>query len=241
MLRLERRLDEEGNDVTFGEDSGNIIFATRDGTIKKTSINDFRNYRKDGIIAINLAEGNELINAVQSNGENHIILVTRNGKSIHFLETDARTQGRNTIGVRGIRLKDDDAVVSLVVAQKDETLLVTSENGLGKRTGFDEYRLQSRGGSGILTMKCTEKTGKVVSAEVVADEDQLRQMTNKGQSVRIRVANIRETGRATQGVKLMTLGKGELIRDIAKVIPGDEDELDEEGGDSEETADASEE
>lgn len=233
LLRLERRLDDENNDVTFGEDAGNVIFATRDGTIKKTSIHDFRNYRKDGIIAINLEEGNELINVAQTNGNNHIILVTREGKSIHFLETDARTQGRNTIGVRGIRLREGDAVVSLVVAQKGETLLVTSENGLGKRTGFDEYRLQSRGGTGILTMKCTDKTGKVVSAEVVADEDELMLMTNKGQSVRIRVANIRETGRATQGVKLMTLGRGELVQDIAKVIPGDDDDeevmLDEDG------------
>lgn len=232
LLRLERRLDDDGNDVTFAEDAGNILFATRDGTIKKTSIYDFRNYRKDGIIAINLEEGNELINAEQTSGDDDVILVTRNGQSIRFKETDARTQGRNTIGVRGIRLREGDVVVSLVVVKEGATLLVSSEFGLGKRTVFDEYRLQSRGGTGILTMKCTDKTGKVVSAVVVDEIDELMLMTTRGQSVRIRVANIRETGRATQGVKLMTLGKDELIQDIAKVIPGDDDDeenLDEDG------------
>ncbi len=225
LLRLERRLDEKGNDITFGEDAGNVVFATKDGTIKKTSIHDFRNYRKDGIIAINLEEGNQLINVAQTSGTDHIILITHNGQSIRFDESDARTQGRNTIGVRGIRLKDEDYVVALVVVQEGASLLVTSENGLGKRSSFDEYRIQSRGGSGIKTMKCTDRTGKVVSAEMVTDEDELMLMTSKGQSVRISMKNIRDTGRATQGVKLMTLSGDEKIQDIAKVIPDDEEEV----------------
>lgn len=226
LLRLERKLDAEGNDVTFGEEAGNVVFATRDGTIKKTSINNFKNYRKDGIIAINLEEGNELVNVCQTSGDDEIILVTRNGQSVRFNENDARTQGRNTIGCRGIRLKGEgDAVVALVVVEEGATLLVTSQFGMGKRTGFDEYRIQARGGSGTRTMRCTEKTGLVVSAEVVHEADELMLITSRGQSVRIRVSSIRETGRVAQGVKLMNLGKDEMIQDIAKVIPSDEDEV----------------
>lgn len=234
LLRLERRLDENGNDVTFGEDSGNVLFATRNGTVKKTSLHDFRNYRKDGIIAINLEEGNDVINAELTHPEDEVILVTRNGMSIRFREDDLRTQGRNTIGVRGIRLKGEDYVVGVVIVPPQNeglTLLVASQNGLGKRTAlsYDDYRLQNRGGSGIKTMKCTDKTGSVVSATVVTAEDQLMLMTTAGQSVRIKVENIRETGRATQGVKLMTLNKNEAIQDISKVILDDEDEDLEEG------------
>lgn len=234
LLRVERRLDADGKDVTFGENSGNVLFATRDGTVKKSSLYDFRNFRKDGIIAINLEEGNDLINAELTSGEDQIILVTRNGMSIRFQESDLRTQGRNTIGVRGIRPRTGDYVVALVIVEESSTLLVASENGLGKRTGFEEYKTQNRGGTGIITMKCTEKTGKVVSATVVNDEDELMLMTTAGQSVRIKMANIRETGRATQGVKLMTLNESESIQDISKVIPDDEEEASEgteEGGD----------
>ena len=224
LLRIERRLDEEGNDVSFAEDSGNVLFATRDGTVKKTSLYDFRNHRKDGIIAINLEEGNDLISAQLTSGENEVILVTRKGMSIRFEENDLRVQGRNTIGVRGIRPREGDYVVASVIVDPQATLLVASENGLGKRTVFDEYKVQNRGGTGIITMKCTERTGQVVSATVVTDEDELMLMTTAGQSVRIKMSHVRETGRATQGVKLMTLKEGEAIQDIAKVIPDDEEE-----------------
>ena len=239
ILRLERKVDDNGNDITFAEGSGNVVFATKDGTVKKTSLNDFVNYRKAGIIAINLEEGNSLVNAALTTGENEVVLVTHDGMSIRFPEDDLRTQGRNTIGVRGIRPRTGDYVVALAIVDPTKTLLVASENGLGKRTPFDEYRVQSRGGTGIKTMNCTEKTGKVVSATVVSDEDELMLMTTAGQSVRIKVATIRETGRATQGVKLMTLASNERIQDISIVIPDDEDELpeadaagDSEGGES---------
>ncbi len=225
VLRLERRVSEEGKDITFAEDSGNVVFATKDGTVKKTSLSDFANYRKAGIIAINLEEGNSLVNAELTSGEQDVVIVSHDGMSIRFNEADMRAQGRNTIGVRGIRLREGDYVVALAVVHDPEaTLLVVSENGLGKRTPFTEYRLQSRGGIGIKTMNCTDKTGRVVSATTVTDTDELMIMTTGGQSVRIKVDSVRETGRATQGVKLITLGDKESIQDISLVIPDDEEE-----------------
>lgn len=139
--------------------------------------------------------------------------------------------------MRGIRPREGDYVVALAIVDPQKTLLVASENGLGKRTSFDEYRTQGRGGTGIKTMNCTDKTGKVVSATVVSEEDELMLMTTAGQSVRIKVATVRETGRATQGVKLMTLNDGEAIQDISIVIPDDEDE---EGAEGAEDAEAGE-
>ncbi len=243
ILRLERKVSEDGKDITFAEGSGNVVFATRNGTVKKTALNDFVNYRKAGIIAINLEEGNSLVNAELTNGDSDIVLVTHDGMSIRFHEDDMRTQGRNTIGVRGIRLREGDYVVALAVVQAEAHLLVVSENGLGKRTGFDEYRVQTRGGIGLKTMNCTDKTGRVVSATTVTDADELMIMTSAGQSVRIKVSTVRETGRATQGVKLITLNDGkESIQEITLVIPDDSEDAesnDEEadtdtaGGDSE--------
>ena len=231
VLRLERKVNEQGEDITFAEGSGNVVLATSDGTVKKTSLYDFRNYRKAGIIAINLEDGNKLVSASLTSASDEIVLVTHNGMSIRFHEDDLRTQGRNTIGVRGIKLKGDDYVVALAIVNPDATLLVASENGLGKRTSFDEYRLQSRAGSGIKTMNCTEKTGKVVSATVVTETDELMLMTAAGQSVRIKVSTIREAGRNTQGVKLMTLNEKESIQDISVVIADDNDSEDEASSD----------
>ena len=224
ILRLERRVSEDGKDITFAEDSGNVVFATKDGTVKKTALNDFVNYRKAGIIAINLEEGNTLVNAALTSGEDEVVLVTHDGMSIRFAESDMRAQGRNTIGVRGIKLREGDYVVALAVVQQDANLLVVSENGLGKRTPFDEYRPQTRGGIGIKTMNCTDKTGRVVSATTVTDEDELMIMTTGGQSVRMKVNTIRETGRATQGVKLITLDGKESIQEITLVISDDDED-----------------
>ncbi|MGN0821471.1 MAG: DNA gyrase subunit A [Akkermansia sp.] len=227
ILRLERRVDEAGKDVTFAEDSGNVVFATRNGTVKKTALNDFVNYRKAGIIAINLEEGNSLVNVELTDGSQDIILVTHDGMSIRFNESEMRNQGRGTIGVRGIKLREGDYVVALAVVHDDAAhLLVVSENGLGKRTAFSEYRIQSRAGIGIKTINCTEKTGKVVSATTVTDADELMIMTTGGQSVRIKVADVRETGRAAQGVKLITLDANDLIQDISLIIPDDEESTD---------------
>ena len=223
LLRLERVTDDDGNDITFREDAGFVFFATRSGKVKKTALNDFRNYRKDGIIAINLEEGNELIGVRLTSGSDEIILVTHEGMSLRFHEEDARPLGRGTAGVMGIRPVEGDFVIGLALVTEGSTLLVASENGLGKRTSFEEYRRQSRGGKGIITMKVTGKTGPVVGSVTVTDQDELMLMTSTGQSIRIRVSEIRETGRNAQGVKLLTLKAGEKLQDVAIVIPDGED------------------
>jgi DNA gyrase subunit A len=223
LLRLERTVDENGNDITFREEAGFVFFATRSGKVKKTAVNDFRNYRKDGIIAINLEENNELIGVRLTSGSDEIILVTHQGLSLRFHEDDTRALGRGTAGVMGIRPVEGDYVIGLAQVTEGSTLLVAAENGIGKRTSFEDYRQQSRGGKGIITMKVTDKTGPVVGAVTVTTEDELMLMTSTGQSIRIRVSDIRETGRVTQGVKLLTLKEGEKLQDISIVIPDGED------------------
>ena len=225
VLRLEYTTDEEsGDDITFREDAGNVFFATRSGKVKKTSLFDFKNYRKAGTIAIKLDEGNELIGVRLTSGKNDVMLVTHRGMSIRFNEEQARTMGRNSAGVRGIKPREGDFVVGLAVVNDDARLLVASENGLGKRTPFGDYMAKNRGGIGMLTMKCTEKTGPVVGSLSVEEPDELMLMTDGGQSIRIRVSDVRETGRNAQGVKLVTLNEGEKLQAVARVMPDDESE-----------------
>jgi DNA gyrase subunit A len=230
MLRLERAVDEDGNDVTFREDAGYVLFATRSGKVKKTPLNDFRNYRKDGIIAIRLEEGNVLIDVRLTSGKDEAILVTRKGLSLRFPEEQSRAMGRATAGVAGIKPVEGDYVVGLAIVSEDSTLLVASENGIGKRTPFEDYRTQTRGGKGIITMKVGEKTGEVVRAVSVHETDELMLMTSGGQSIRIRVSEVREAGRNTMGVKLLSLKDGEKLQDIARVIPDAEDDSDDSDG-----------
>ena len=234
VLRLVYITDDEGNDVTFSSDSGFILFATRSGKIKKTAVNDFRNYRKDGIIAIKLDEGNELIDVRLTCGSDDVVLITKSGLSLRFNEEQARSQGRATSGVFGIRPRGEDCVIGLALVSDEQKLLVASENGIGKRTSFDDYRQQSRGGKGVITMKCTEKTGQVVGAAAVADDDELMLMTTGGQSIRIRVSDVRETGRNAQGVKLVTLNEEEKLQDIAPVRESSEEEPETEEPETEE-------
>jgi DNA gyrase subunit A len=204
-----------------------VVFATHNGLVKRTNLGEFRNIRKDGIIAINIEEGDYLIGCALTEGKNELVLVTHGGLSLRFTEDDARDMGRQATGVWGIRPETGDYVVSLAVVQEGATLLVASENGIGKRSQFDEYRIQSRGGKGIITMKTTDKTGKVVGALVVHESDDVMLMTNSGQSVRIPVGQIREAGRNTQGVKLITLREGEMLQDIARVINEGDGEVEE--------------
>jgi DNA gyrase subunit A len=232
LLRLERVTDDDGNDITFREEAGFIFFATRSGKVKKTAVNDFRNYRKDGTIAIILEENNELIGVRLTSGSDELVLVTHEGLSLRFHEDDTRSMGRASAGVMGIRPVEGDFVVGLAKVTEGSTLLVASENGLGKRTPFDDYRKQSRGGKGIITMKVTEKTGPVVGAVTVTDQDELMLMTSTGQSIRIRVNEIRETGRNAQGVKLLTLREGEKLQDVSIVIPDGEDSTNESTADA---------
>ncbi|MBK73699.1 MAG: DNA gyrase subunit A [Verrucomicrobiales bacterium] len=231
VLRLEYTTDEEsGDDITFREDAGNVFFATRSGKVKKTSLFDFKNYRKAGTIAIKLDEGNELIGVRLTSGKNDVMLVTHRGMSIRFNEEQARTMGRNSAGVRGIKPREGDFVVGLAVVNDDARLLVASENGLGKRTPFGDYMAKNRGGIGMLTMKCTEKTGPVVGSLSVEEPDELMLMTDGGQSIRIRVSDVRETGRNAQGVKLVTLNEGEKLQAVARVMPDDEADEESEDG-----------
>src|SRR5262249_38413341 len=183
-------------------DTLHIVFATRSGIVKKTNLADFRNIRKGGIIAIQVEEGDQLIDAKLSSGTDEVILVTHDGMSIRFAEDELRDQGRDTVGVWGIRPEEGDYVVAMTIVDPAGMLLVAGEYGIGKRTPFDEYRAQSRGGKGIITMKTGEKTGGVIGALTVHGDDELMLTTSKGQTVRIRVAEIREAGRNTMGVKL---------------------------------------
>ncbi len=239
-LRLERKTDEDGNDITFGVENGFVLFATRNGKVKKTSLSDFKNYRKDGIIAIRLDEENELIDVRLTSGSDEAILVTRKGLSLRFNEEQSRPMGRATAGVQGIKPGAGDYVIGLALVNEEGTLLVASENGIGKRSPFGDYRAQTRGGKGIITMKCTDKTGLVVGATTVYPDDELMLMTSDGQSIRIRCNDVREAGRNTQGVKLVTLKSGSVLKDIARVVPDDEaiEDADAEGVDEIEAEDA---
>jgi DNA gyrase subunit A len=216
VLRIEANVDDD--DHGTWRDDRFVVFATRSGIVKKTCLHDFRNVRKDGIIAIKIETGDDLIGVALTDGSSELVFVTADGLSLRCSEADVRDMGRAAIGVYGIRPQGNDYVVSLAVVSPTGMLLVAAENGLGKRTRFDEYRIQSRGGKGIITMNVTEKTGRVVRALVVQDDDHLMLMTSSGQSVRIPVNQIRETGRNAQGVKLIDLREGEKLQDVARVV-----------------------
>ena len=203
-----------------------ILFATRSGIVKKSNLNDFKNIRKGGIIAIQIEEDDRLIDCKLTNGHDEIVLITHEGMSIRFSEEELRDQGRNTVGVWGIRPDKGDYIVGAAIVNKDCLLLVAGEEGIGKRTSFEEYRLQGRGGKGIITMKTNKKTGGVAGALTVRDEDELMLITNKGKMVRTRIKEIRETGRNAQGVKLIDLRPGEVLQGIAPVISDEEEEED---------------
>jgi DNA gyrase subunit A len=219
-----KKTDEE----TFS-DQLNIIFATRSGIVKKSNLRDFKNMRKGGLIAIKVEEGDRLIDANLTDGNNELVLITRQGMSIRFHEDEAKPQSRDTIGVWGIRPEPGDEVVAAVLVNPDCTLLVAGENGIGKRTLFEEYRSQGRGGKGIITMKTGEKTGGVAGALAVRETDELMLITTKGKMVRTRVKQIRQTGRNAMGVKLIELKPGSKLQAIAPVVRQDSDGTGEEG------------
>jgi DNA gyrase subunit A len=210
-------------DQTWDEDL-HIVFATQSGIVKKSNLSDYANVRRGGIIAIQIEDGDRLIDAKLTSGNNEIVFITTKGMSLRFHEEQLRDQGRNTVGVWGIRPEKNDHVVAIAIVDPDAMLLVAGENGIGKRTPFDEYRRQSRGGKGIITMKTGEKTGDVVGALTVRESDEIMLITNKGQLVRTRVKEIRVVGRNTIGVKLMDLRNGEKLQAIAPVVSQAEEE-----------------
>ena len=201
------------------DDQHYIVMATRNGLVKKTALSAYSKPRKGGIYAIDIREGDTLIEARVTNGENDILLGTREGKSIRFSEKNIRSTGRKTMGVIGIRLgSKEDYVIAMLVVKREGTILVATEKGLGKRTDVIQYRTQTRGGKGVMTMRVTEKTGKMVSIMEVVDADDLIVITDKGVLMRQPVSHIRTIGRVTQGVKLVKLDDGSKISSISRVI-----------------------
>ncbi|HZI33197.1 MAG TPA: DNA gyrase C-terminal beta-propeller domain-containing protein, partial [Candidatus Binatia bacterium] len=230
LIRILSKTDANKEDVTW-QQSGELFFATQQGTVKKTSLNEFSNVRKGGIIAIGIEPGDTLIDVKLTRGStgqgdpgDDVVLITKNGMSIRFHETDVRSMGRSATGVRGIKLVEGDVLVASAIVVPDAALLVAGENGIGKRTSFDEYRVQSRGGKGIITMKTGDKTGGVVGALTVRDADDIMLITYGGQMVRTNVKDIREAGRNTMGVKLVNLDTGDKLQAIAPVIGEDKEE-----------------
>tara|TARA_S200000501_G_scaffold174266_2_gene164014 strand:+ start:18065 stop:20572 length:2508 start_codon:yes stop_codon:yes gene_type:complete len=204
------------------DDSHYIVMCTRNGIVKKTVLSAYGNPRKGGIYAIDIRDGDKLIEARISNGEHDILLGTYEGKSIRFSENNIRASGRKTMGVKGISLgSKEDYVVGMLIVRREGTILVATEKGMGKRTDVIQYRTQSRGGKGVMTMRCTEKTGKMVNIMEVVDSDDLIIITDSGVLMRQPVSDIRSIGRVTQGVKLVKLDQGASISSITRVISED--------------------
>jgi DNA gyrase subunit A len=198
-----------------------LLFCTRNGVVKKTALSAYGNVRTVGLNAMNIRAGDELIDVQITTGSDEIILATREGMAIRFVESDARPMGRATEGVKGITLRGDDVVIGMVVVGPGSTLLVVTEGGMGKRTEVDAYRLQKRGGMGVINMKVNEKTGEVVSIKSVAPAEELMLITKNGVVNRQRVDEIRVIGRATQGVRLVSLDAEDAIMDVARVVAED--------------------
>ncbi len=201
-----------------------IVFATKNGLIKKTDLMAYANPRASGIRAIGLEDGDEVIGVRLTDGQQELILSTSDGQSIRFKEEQVRSTGRGTFGVVGMKLDEDDKVVSMEILTLGFNILTVSEGGYGKRTEMDEYRLQSRGGKGIITMKTTDKTGRVVGVQQVTEDDQLMLISNKGKIIRMRIKDIRIIGRNTQGVRLIELEEGERVVSLARLAEKEEDD-----------------
>ncbi len=211
--------------VKVFDDQHFIFMATSMGTVKKTALIEFSNPRKSGIIAINLDDGDYLIGAEITNGGQDIVLVSDGGKAVWFDEEEVRATGRSSRGVRGMKLQADQQVLSLLVAENDQqTVLVATENGFGKRTVLADFRHSGRGTQGVKAIAISERNGRVVAARLVSDEDEIMLITTGGVLIRTRVKEIRELGRATQGVTLINLGEGEKLSGLEKVVESGEDD-----------------
>ncbi|MBZ0199024.1 MAG: DNA gyrase subunit A, partial [Ignavibacteriaceae bacterium] len=202
-----------------------LIMATRMGTVKKTVLSAYGNVRKGGINAINIADGDSLIEVKMTDGNNDIVLGTRSGFAIRFNEKDVREMGRTATGVRGVKLTKGDIVVGLLVIKRQGTVLVVTEKGYGKRSDINDYRTTRRGGKGVITVKTSDKAGKMISLMEVMDNDELVIISTKGMVIRQSVKEMRVMGRNTQGVRVIRLNEGDEIADIAKVVPEDDDTL----------------
>jgi len=200
------------------DDTHFLIMATKNGLVKKTVLSAYGNPRRTGINAIALEEGDELIEATVTDGSQDIILAKTGGKAIRFPEARVRAMGRTTRGVIGVKLEGDDAVVSMVAVKRETTLMTVTQNGYGKRSEIADYRVTGRGGLGIITIKTTERNGKVVGVKEVVDGEELMLITRMGQVIRMPVAGLRVMGRNTQGVRLVELHEGDEVSDVARVV-----------------------
>ncbi len=219
--------DKEENITAFVSvkeftDDKYIVMATEKGTVKKTVLSAYSNIRKGGIIAINLSGNDRLIEAKLSEGKNDIVIGTRDGMAIRFNEKDVRDMGRTATGVRGIRLGKKDVVIGMLVIRNATTLMVVTEKGFGKRSEIEDYRITKRGGKGVITVKTSDRNGKLIAMKEVNDADELVIITTGGMVIRQSVHELRVMGRNTQGVRLIRLNEGDDIADIARVIPEDE-------------------
>ena len=219
-FQKDEKLKSVVNTKDIGEDK-NLVLVTRLGTIKKIPLLAFRNVRKGGIIAQIINEGDELIDSKLISPGDDIMLITKNGSAVRFGENLLRPMGRSAAGVRGIRLRDNDYVIGIIVAKEDKKVLFISENGYGKRTPIREYRKTGRGGYGVIGMRLTEKTGKLLSAMVIENDDEVILITINGQIIRIPANGISEVHRATQGVKLINLSIGDKVADVARIQPNE--------------------
>ena len=198
--------------------------ATRNGMIKKTALSEYSSVRKSGLLGITLRENDELIGVRLTDGEDDVVLVTSHGMSITFSEKDVRPIGRVSQGVIGIKLDDDDFVIGMesIISRENATLLAITENGFGKRTELDEYRVQTRGGKGILTYKITAKTGNIVGIRITTDDEDVMIITENGTIIRLEVKDINVLGRTTQGVTLMRTNEGKVVS-IETIKPEEEE------------------
>ncbi len=202
-----------------------LAMATRNGLVKKTALTAYSNPRKGGIIGIGLEKDDGLIEVAMTNGEDELLIATKEGKAIRFKESQVREMGRAAKGVRGIRLGKKDACIAMEIVKPDQTVLTVTGQGFGKRTTFKEYRIQSRGGKGIINIKVTGKNGEAVGMKTVSDKDEIMLMSEKGMIVRSPIKDIRTTGRSTQGVRLIKLDSGDKVASLAKIVPEDEEEV----------------
>jgi DNA gyrase subunit A len=199
-----------------------LFFATRKGTVKKTSFDAYDSSRRDGLIAINLNDGDELVRVIETSGEDDIFMVSRKGTTIRFAESDVRPMGRAAAGVRGMKLRAGDEVVSVDVARDDTAILLITEEGYGKRTQLDRFNRQTRGGQGVIGIRLTGKKGEVVAAFMVGLDDEIVAVSSGGVTIRMEVRQISSQGRDATGVRVMNLDDGQTVASVAPILSGDD-------------------
>ncbi len=200
-----------------------LFFATRQGVVKKTAFNEYDNGRRDGLIAVNLRDGDELVRVIETSGTDDIFMVSRKGMTIRFNEDEVRAMGRAAAGVRGMKLKAGDELVSVDVARDDTAILMVTEAGYGKRTQLDRFNVQGRGGQGVIGIRLTGKKGQVVAAFMVGLDDDIVAVSDAGVTIRMNVREISSQGRDATGVRVMNLDDGQTVASVALILSSDED------------------